>query len=99
MDDYYMLHVWLVDELEYEADVHAPMHPCITGSGAIFDMDDPCHDAWQGGSTASAAPAHAAHAALATDAAGSSPVGAVPAGVGSTCPLGLGHEESAPIPT
>jgi hypothetical protein len=67
MDDYYMLHIWLVDDLEYHADVHAPMHPCITGSGAIFDMDDPCHDSWQGaGSAASAAPAgHAGHAGLA----------------------------------
>jgi hypothetical protein len=43
LQDYYMLHVWLVDNLEYYADVHAPMHPCITGSGAIFDMGDPCH--------------------------------------------------------
>jgi hypothetical protein len=44
MDDYYMLHAWLVDDLEYYADVYAPMHPCIKSSGAIFDMDDPCHD-------------------------------------------------------
>ncbi len=43
MQNYYMLHVWIVDDLEYHADVHAPMHPCITGSGAIFDMSDPCH--------------------------------------------------------
>ena len=57
MDDYYMLHVWLVDDLEYHGDVHAPMHPCITWSGAIFDMDDPCHGDWGDPSTA-----HAAHA-------------------------------------
>jgi hypothetical protein len=43
MQKYFMLHVWLVDELEYYGDVHAPMHPCITGSGAIFDMTNPCH--------------------------------------------------------
>jgi hypothetical protein len=43
MDDYYMLHVWLVDDLEYHGDVHAPMPPCIKSTGAIFDMDDPCH--------------------------------------------------------
>lgn len=43
LQNYYMLHVWLVDNLEYKADVHAPMHPCITGSGAIFDMNNPCH--------------------------------------------------------
>ena len=48
LDDYYMLHVWLVDGIEFENDVHAPFHPCIKSTGAIFDMDDPCH---QQGST------------------------------------------------
>ena len=43
LQNYYMLHVWLVDNLEYFADVHAPMHPCIVSSGAIFDMSNPCH--------------------------------------------------------
>ena len=43
MQNYYMLHVWAVDNLEYHADVHAAMHPCIKGTGAIFDMTDPCH--------------------------------------------------------
>jgi hypothetical protein len=61
LDDYYMLHVWLVDDLEYEADVHAPMHPCIKSGGAIFDMDDPCHDEWQGSSAAALTDAHAGH--------------------------------------
>jgi hypothetical protein len=41
--NYYMLHVWAVDNLEYRADVHAPMHPCIKVTGAVFDMSDPCH--------------------------------------------------------
>ena len=62
VDDYYMLHVWVVDDLEYHADVHAPMHPCIESTGAIFDMDDPCHDEWQGTSGASAASLTDAHA-------------------------------------
>ena len=57
LDDYYMLHVWLVDDIEYHADVHAPMFACIPASGAIFDMDDPCHDAWAGGGAAPAAAA------------------------------------------
>lgn len=52
MDDYYMLHVWLVDDLEYHGDVHAPMHPCIKSGGAIFDMDDPCHQEWMDGAAA-----------------------------------------------
>jgi hypothetical protein len=44
LQDYYMLHIWVVDDLEFERDIHAPFHPCIKSSGAIFDMDDPCHD-------------------------------------------------------
>jgi hypothetical protein len=44
MDDYYMLHIWVVPELELHADLHAPMHPCIGTTSAVFDMDDPCHD-------------------------------------------------------
>jgi len=62
MNDYYMLHVWLVDDLEYHGDVHAPMHPCIKSSGAIFDMDDPCHGDW--GNSLST---HAGHADHSTD--------------------------------
>lgn len=44
LDDYYMLHVWLVDDLEFHNDIHAPFHPCIKSSGAIFDMEHPCHE-------------------------------------------------------
>jgi hypothetical protein len=54
MDDYYMLHAWVVDDLEYHADVHAPMHPCIKSTGAIFDMDDPCHTSATAGASTSA---------------------------------------------
>jgi hypothetical protein len=39
-----MLHIWVVPELELHADLHAPMHPCIGTTSAVFDMDDPCHD-------------------------------------------------------
>ena len=56
LQNYHMLHVWLVKDLEYIADVHAPMHPCISGSGAIFDMNNLCHQQNSGG----AAPAPAA---------------------------------------
>jgi hypothetical protein len=52
MQNYYMLHVWLVDDIEYVADVHAPMHPCIVSGGAIFDMSDPCHRSAIGGTSA-----------------------------------------------
>jgi hypothetical protein len=43
MGNYYMLHTWQVDDLEYHGDVFAPMHPCIKSTGAIFNMSDPCH--------------------------------------------------------
>ena len=52
MEKYFMLHVWVADDLEYHADVHAPMHPCIKGTGAIFDMSDPCHTSLVGGAAA-----------------------------------------------
>ncbi len=52
MQKYFMLHVWLVDDVEYYADVHAPMHPCIKATGAIFDMSDPCHTSLVGGGAA-----------------------------------------------
>ncbi len=54
MQNYFMLHVWAVDNLEYHADVHAPMHPCIKGTGAIFNMSDPCHQAFTMASGAAA---------------------------------------------
>lgn len=57
LQDYYMLHLWVVDDLEYHADVHAPMHPCILSTGAIFDMDDPCHDNYTPADTTSTASA------------------------------------------
>ncbi len=44
MERYYMLHLWVVDDLEYHADVFAPTHPCIRSGGSIFDMAHPCHD-------------------------------------------------------
>lgn len=47
MERYYMLHLWVVDGLEYEADVFAPMHPCIQWPDAVFDMDDPCHQQYR----------------------------------------------------
>jgi len=64
LDDYYMLHIWVVDDLEYHGDIHAPMHPCITSSGAIFDMDDPCHGT--GGMSAAAEVGSAAAASAAS---------------------------------
>lgn len=58
--NYYMLHVWAVDNLEYRADLHAPMHPCIRGTGAIFDMNNSCHQEYVPAAGANAAAAKVA---------------------------------------
>ena len=55
LDDYYMVHLWVVDDLEYHADAFAPTHRCITPTGAIRDMGDPCHTSALPGATASTA--------------------------------------------
>ena len=54
LQNFYMLHLWLVDDLEYRADVHGPIHPCIQSS-AIFDMSNPCHQVGLSGSVSGAA--------------------------------------------
>ncbi|CAN5491299.1 hypothetical protein BH10ACT1_BH10ACT1_03880 [soil metagenome] len=43
MSNYYMLHVWILDDMKFEPDVFAGMMPCISGGTAIHDPDDPCH--------------------------------------------------------
>ena len=43
MANYYMLHVWVLDDMTFEPDVYAGMIPCISGGSAIHDKDDPCH--------------------------------------------------------
>jgi len=43
MANYYMLHVWVLDDMTFEPDVYAGMIPCIGGGSAIHDKNDPCH--------------------------------------------------------
>ncbi|HMS88318.1 MAG TPA: hypothetical protein PK748_11025 [Acidimicrobiales bacterium] len=43
MSNYYMLHVWVLEDMVYTPDVYAGMMPCITGGTAIHDPLDPCH--------------------------------------------------------
>jgi hypothetical protein len=45
MANYYMLHVWVIEDMTYEPDVFAGMMPCIQGpgSGTIHDPTHPCH--------------------------------------------------------
>ncbi len=41
--NYYMLHVWVLDDMTFEPDVFAGMMPCISGGTAIHDELHPCH--------------------------------------------------------
>jgi hypothetical protein len=41
MSNYYMLHVWVIDDMEFTPDVFAGMMPCISNGTAIHD--DPQH--------------------------------------------------------
>lgn len=80
MEKYFMLHLWVVDDLEFEADVFAPMHPCIQYGDTVFDMDDPCHDVPDEHATGGRTPRNRS-----TPAAGASTLG--------YCPLGSGLAE------
>ena len=54
MANYYMLHVWILDDMKFIPDVYAGMIPCISGpgSGTIHDPNDPCHLSRDGGMAA-----------------------------------------------
>lgn len=43
LENYYMLHVWILEDMVFTPDVYAGMIPCITGGGAIHDPLDSCH--------------------------------------------------------
>ncbi len=43
MSNFYMLHVWILDDMKFEPDVFAGMMPCISGGTAIHDPADACH--------------------------------------------------------
>jgi hypothetical protein len=62
MANYYMLHVWVLDDMKFIPDVYAGMIPCIAGPGAqtIHDPADSCHLS-RDGSTMSAAHDMTAH--------------------------------------
>ncbi|MBX3286480.1 MAG: hypothetical protein KF703_14125 [Actinobacteria bacterium] len=52
LSNYYMLHVWVLDDMIFEPDVFAGMMPCISGGTAIHDAADPCHKSRSGGTSA-----------------------------------------------
>jgi hypothetical protein len=43
MSNYYMLHVWVLDDMTFEPDVFAGMIPCISGGTAVHDPNHWCH--------------------------------------------------------
>jgi hypothetical protein len=43
MANYYMLHVWIVDDMKFIPDVYAGMMPCIFNGTAVHDPQHPCH--------------------------------------------------------
>ena len=43
LSNYYMLHVWILDDMTFEPDVYAGMMPCIANGTAVHDANDPCH--------------------------------------------------------
>lgn len=43
MSNFYMLHVWIIDDMTFEPDVFAGMMPCISGGTAIHDPANSCH--------------------------------------------------------
>jgi hypothetical protein len=48
MSNYYMLHVWIIDDMKFIPDVYAGMIPCIAGGTAVHDAEDPCHTSRDG---------------------------------------------------
>ncbi|MBN1529562.1 MAG: hypothetical protein JW895_10910 [Thermoleophilaceae bacterium] len=53
LSNYYMLHVWVLDDMKFLPDVFAGQIPCISGGTAIHDPNDPCHFSRTGTTTAS----------------------------------------------
>lgn len=41
---YWMAHAWIIDPWHVQFDVFTNHHPCLSGAGPIFDMNDECWD-------------------------------------------------------
>jgi hypothetical protein len=42
LDDYWMVHAWIVDDMQYPIDVFENHHPCLPSGGAIFTPGHSC---------------------------------------------------------
>ena len=79
MANYYMLHVWVLDDMKFVPDVYAGMIPCISGGTAVHDPNDPCHLSRTGGAAA-ASTAKSLSATPATESVGFICAGPAPPG-------------------
>lgn len=43
MSNFYMLHVWVLDDMQFQPDVFAGMMPCISNGTAVHDPKNACH--------------------------------------------------------
>jgi hypothetical protein len=57
MSRFYMLHVWVLDNMKFIPDVFAGQMPCISGGTANFDPNAPCHFSRTTAAMAAAGPA------------------------------------------
>ena len=93
LSNYYMLHVWVLDDMKFTPDVFAGQIPCITGGSAIHDPDHPCHDSRTFAAAVGPAIGRSGRAVLAS-ASGAGPItGGAPPGHSMICP-GPGVTES-----
>ncbi len=63
MGNYYMLHVWVIDDMKFNPDVYAGMIPCISGGTAIHNANDTCHVSRTGGAAAASVASNGAASA------------------------------------
>lgn len=49
LDDYYMVHAWIVPGWDHRPDVFVNHHPCLLRSGPVTDLQDPCRQGIAGG--------------------------------------------------
>ena len=94
MGNYYMLHVWVLEDMKFVPDVYAGMIPCISGGTAVHDPNDPCHASRTGGASA-ASTARSVSATPATESVGFICAGPAPPGREE---LGVHHADRSSRP-
>ena len=86
--NYYMLHVWVLDDMKFIPDVFAGQIPCISGPGGSTTIrDDPDH------------PCHFGRTGATATASTTAPSGAASTGVQFTAATLRGHSLVCPLAT